>query len=171
MCNHQDPFGLCPVWLDGKPCQVSFTGISISANWLTASGSISFGEYGGEGRTGLYFSSASGAGAGHVPGRAAKSWLPSASIGIDVGGHELLSSFSGPGEQENASVALAGVGLGGALLQSASGNGWSGTLGLATPGASLNGQGGRTWLLTQKKVRQAPATTKVPADATMVVFP
>ncbi|MGI8546545.1 MAG: RHS repeat-associated core domain-containing protein [Gemmatimonadaceae bacterium] len=169
--NYADPFGLCPEWLDGKPCNVSFTGLNISAGWLTWAGSMSIGEYGGEGSTGTYFSRSTGAGAGSLPGKTKKSWLPTVSVTIESGGSESLDSFQGASDQVSGSASAGFWTGGGSLSGNSSGKGWTLNGGVSSPGlsASASGQGSNTTLLTKQKIRLPKPETRILPDATAVI--
>ena len=181
---YTDPFGLCPEWLDGKPCTVMFAAVTVSASWLTATVTGSVGSYesviGGE--KGNFYSYGLSNGVGTVPGPedarnslvpAKKSWLPSVSVTIESGEHESLSSFKGPGTQYHAGVTVGLATVGGSLSATTSGNGYTTTLGVASPGLPVSGGIARTHTFTwheQPIAHPAPTMESIRAvtDATAV---
>ena len=149
---------------------MSFTGVNFSFSWLSAAASVSLGEYGGDRRTGLYLATGSGAGAGTVPGKSKKSWLPSISLTIEAGASESLDAFEGPSEQVTATTSAAFWTAGGSLLANSYGSGWIATGGVGTPGLKVaaNGQWVRTRLLTQRNIVAAKPPTRAQPDVTAV---
>jgi len=173
------PSGLCPEWFDYKPCQVTFDAVSISASWLTWGGSLSAGEFAGQGKLDTFWSHSTGGGAGTIPSPAnaakslkpsGKSWLPSVSVTVTVGGSESLDSFFGPSDEVSAS---AGAGIWtatGSSNSNASGNGYSIGGGIASPGLRVAalGQGSVTKPLTVRRTRERMLSVRAASDATSV---
>jgi hypothetical protein len=167
--NYSDPFGLCPEWFDHKPCNVSFAGFTLSASWLTANYSVSAGEYGGQGETGIYLSRAVGGGKGTIPGKSKGSWLPSLGVTVDKGEAESLSALEGPGEQAHASLG-AGWAVGGAIGRNSSGGSYTMSVGYGV-GATFGGQGTNTSFYFRRKITQTIPEVRAQADVTAVKSP
>jgi RHS repeat-associated protein len=164
--NFSDPFGLCPEWFDHEPCDISFTGVTLSASWLTANYSASAGEYGGQGETGIYVSKAVGAGMGTLPGKSKLSWLPSISATIDHGKAQSLSALQGPGEQIHV-LAGSGWAVGGTRGWNSSGGSYSMSVGYGA-GVSFGGQGTNTWFYWRRKTKETKPEVRAQTDATAV---
>jgi RHS repeat-associated protein len=105
--SYTDPYGLCPVWFDRKPCTLGFSGITASVQSKIVTGTVSIGIYSSTESTGFYYSYGGG-----VANPATKG--VSFTVGSEGGEAESEQQFAGP--TLVASVAGGRV-LGGGLSQ------------------------------------------------------